>query len=88
MASDRALAWAAQLWCMPDTEHLDMDVNFAKSIAEKFDSAMENQRTALEKAKEALQWASGSPDFSVGGQARRGWLKLGRPALEQVQKAL
>ena len=45
-------------------------------------------RAALERAEDALQWASGSADFNTGGVARRGWLKLGRPALEQVRAAL
>ncbi len=48
----------------------------------------QSTREALEAAKEALQWASGSADFNTGGVARRGWLKLGRPALETVTKAL
>ena len=45
-------------------------------------------RQALEKAEEALQWASGSADFNTGGIARKGWLKLGRPALEKVHEVL
>ena len=45
-------------------------------------------RQALSKAEDALQWASGSADFNTGGKARKGWLKLGRPALEQVTKVL
>lgn len=32
--------------------------------------------------QEALAWCSGSPSFAVGGKARKGWLKLCRPLLE------
>ncbi len=34
-----------------------------------------------DRLAEALIWCSGSPDFNEGGQAREGWLKLGRTAL-------
>lgn len=27
--------WAAQLWCFPETGHLEMDVDFANHIAKK-----------------------------------------------------
>ena len=30
----------------------------------------------IEEYKEALIWCSGSADFSEGGQAREGWLKV------------
>ena len=41
MATEKALEWAAQLWCLPETSHLDMDVAFATAIAEQFDIAIE-----------------------------------------------
>jgi ParB-like chromosome segregation protein Spo0J len=45
-------------------------------------------RAALEACVGALQWASGSSDFSENGMARRGWVEVGRPALEEGMKAL
>ncbi len=48
----------------------------------------ENLVMALEKAEDALVWASGSSDFNEGGQARKGWLSLGRPAQAAVRAAL
>lgn len=35
-----------------------------------------------ESLRDALIWASGSPDFARGGQARQGWLKLAAPLLK------
>lgn len=32
--------------------------------------------------REALIWASGSPDFGPGGQARKGWLKVAAPLIK------
>lgn len=43
---------------------------------------------ALRGIRDALQWASGSPDFSPGGRARRGWLKVGRPALKNIETVI
>ena len=37
---------------------------------------------------DVLQWCSGSADFGVGGKARRGWLKLARPALKEANALL
>ena len=88
MPSKRALEWAAQLWCIPGTDDRTMDVEFATAIARQFDRAFVSHRHALELAQDALQWASGSPDFNVGGQARKGWLKVGPVALERVTEIL
>jgi len=41
-----------------------------------------NLEIVISQLVEALIWVSGLPDFNEGGQAREGWLKLGRPALE------
>jgi len=37
---------------------------------------------------DALIWASGSADFSPGGKARIGWLKVAQPALDAALKRL
>lgn len=39
-------------------------------------------REWADQALEALIWASGSPSFQEDGEAREGWLKLGRPMIE------
>lgn len=38
----------------------------------------------LSRALEALQWCGGSSDFSPGGKARKGWLLLCQPVLEDA----
>lgn len=35
----------------------------------------------IEQYIDALRWCSGSKDFQVGGQARRGWIKLVVPLI-------
>ena len=77
MASQTPVEFAGQIWCRPENEHRQMDVGLAQSIADAVASVMEER----DKLREALQWASGSGDFAPGGKARRGWLRLGRPAL-------
>ena len=36
----------------------------------------------IKKFRDALIWCSVSGDFGLGGQARRGWLKLCKPLIE------
>jgi len=36
----------------------------------------------------ALEWCSGSADFSEGGQARKGWEKVVAPLLKRCQSVL
>lgn len=45
-------------------------------------------REALVTTLEALQWTTGSPSFGADGEARQGFIKLVRPAMEQAQQAL
>ena len=37
MPSTEAIAWAAQLWCLPENANRTMDVEFAMSIARAYD---------------------------------------------------
>ncbi len=39
----------------------------------------------IDQYKDALLWCSGSPDFQVGGKARKGWNKLVKPLLEGAE---
>lgn len=43
---------------------------------------------ALRLTREALLWASGSDDFGMRGKARKGWLKVGRPAVQRASAAI
>jgi hypothetical protein len=43
---------------------------------------------ALAAAVAALEWATGSADFSPEGFAHVGWMKVGWPALEGARAAL
>jgi len=70
MATTLALQKAAQAWCTEPTACKEMDTVLAHAFAE-----------IIDEYREALAWCSGSNDFQVGGQARRGWLKLVRPLL-------
>lgn len=45
-----------------------------------------HQRWLLGKCREALIWCSGSQDFALGGQARKGWEKDIIPLLEKLKK--
>ena len=69
MPSEKAIQEAAGCWCDPRTSDRTMDVALATVIAEKID-----------QYRDALIWASGSPSFAPGGEARTGW--------EQVTEAL
>jgi len=42
--------------------------------------------TREEKLVEAIQWCGGSADFNDGGKARKGWLKICAPLLEESAK--
>ena len=77
---DEATDFAAQIWCRPENEQRTMDVDFAMSIAEAVKPLLQQRSDAVE----ALIFASGSSDFNPGGQARKGWLKVGRPAIEAI----
>ncbi len=46
------------------------------------------QRESIQLALEALIWTTGSGDFSEGGQARIGALKLLFPAIEALREML
>lgn len=37
----------------------------------------------LQRAIDALIWTSGCADFGAGGKARRGWLKLAQPVIDE-----
>ena len=77
LTNQTPVEFAAQIWCKPENEHRQMDVELAQSIADAVGLVMEER----DKLREALQWASGSGDFAPGGKARRGWLRIARPAL-------
>ena len=49
-------------------------------------SETQKLKQALGACQEALVWASGSADFGPGGKARKGWLKLARPAIEKAAR--
>lgn len=38
----------------------------------------------IQRLTEALVWCSGSGDFQPKGKARKGWMKICQPVLEQV----
>ena len=38
----------------------------------------------IDKLYDALIWCSGSGDFAPGGKARKGWLKLAQPLLDNL----
>ena len=78
MTSQTPVEFAGQIWCRPENERRSMDVDFAQSIADAVAPVMQER----DRLREALQWASGSGDFAPGGKAHRGWLRIGRPALD------
>lgn len=41
MPSQRAIEWAAQLWCLPENAKKEMDVKFAMSIAKELDKILD-----------------------------------------------
>lgn len=45
-------------------------------------------RAALVQAKDALIWCGGSYDFSLRGQAYKGWLAIVVPAIAAIDAAL
>ena len=69
--SEHSREVAARAWGTPTTEHLVMIPELAEEFARIVDEYCE-----------ALKWCSGSADFGLGGQARRGWLKLCKPLIE------
>lgn len=75
MSTEFTRGIAAQAWCTPETSDIEMDVRLAEAFAD-----------ILDKYIEALQWCSGSADFNVGGQARKGWLKICVPLIRDDEK--
>lgn len=71
-ASINSRALAAQLWCDERTKHIEMDSALAEVIAEKIDQYID-----------VLFWVAGSADFDSGGLARKGWMKLGQPLIDE-----
>jgi len=69
--TEEALGVAARAWCLTTTENITMDVALAKAFAQ-----------IIDHYREALIWCSGSNDFAVDGQARKGWEKLCVPLLD------
>ena len=45
---------------------------------------LEIENKEIKELREALIWCSGSDDFSIGGKARVGWLKICRPLLNPI----
>lgn len=72
MCSEKAIQVAAQCWCDPRTSDRVMDSELATVFAEKIDAYIG-----------ALQWASGSPSFAPGGEARTGWEKVAKELMPQ-----
>lgn len=65
---------AARCWDDPRIAHLQMDPILAVVFAE-----------AIGEYVDALQWCSGSEDFSVGGHARVGWEKIAEPLVRTLK---
>ncbi len=61
---------AARVWCHADSAKIDMDVRLAILFAESYG-----------KYLHALQWCSGSDDFSYEGRTREGWERIVQPLL-------
>ena len=76
-----------------DVRHKDKYEDLSENIKE-FDRVLARYVKKLLKAKdkkikelqEALIWCSGSEDFGEGGKARKGWLKICKPLLEEKGK--
>ena len=77
MVSQTPIEFAAHIWCRPENEQRQMDVELAQSIADAVAPIMQER----DDLKGALQWASAAGDFASGGKGRRGWLRLAQPAL-------
>lgn len=71
MTSELAIQKAAQCWCMPETEHIEMNSNLAYAFA-----------NVLDKYIEALRWTGGSFDFTPEGKAFEGWNQVVKGLLE------
>ena len=71
MASQKSLARAAQMWCLPSTSNIEMNTDLAAAFAEELDRKDE----ALQALYEQWIWMSGSPSFSPNGEAHKGFLE-------------
>jgi hypothetical protein len=71
MASENSIHLAAQLWCLDTTKNIEMIPELAEEIANLIDIY-----------KDALIWCSGSDDFGIDGKARKGWLKVCKPLID------
>jgi len=74
-ASEFARHKAAQLWCKFETEKIVMVPEVAEAMA-----------NLIDEYRDALIWCSGSSDFGAGGKARKGWLKICQPLIQEKRK--
>lgn len=51
----------------------------------EYEETMRKQHAIINKLLDALLWCSGSGDFNEGGQARKGWLKLCQPIIDEFR---
>lgn len=68
--SSRAMEVAALAWCSDQTKDIEMDHRLAMEFAK-----------IIDQYREALIWCSGSSDFGIKGQARKGWERLVSPLI-------
>ena len=47
---DEAVSLAAQIWCEPQWEHLEMDVDFAESIAAVIEGVLQQRENWIDTA--------------------------------------
>ena len=53
-----------------------------EQVMTKKSKALRKAERQILQLQEALAWCSGSPSFATDGEARKGWLKLCLPLLE------
>ena len=65
--------------------HIQQETNPFRCVAINIPTEQDARLiAAAPELLEALMWCSGSGDFAPGGRAHKGWLKLGRPAIEKA----
>jgi len=57
-------------------------IEFIKKVENK---SKEELNAEIEKYQEALIWCSGSEDFQLEGQARKGWEEICVPLLNKIK---
>lgn len=88
--AEQQLCWLRE-WCVTttgiDTNRKIGSPGWPYSVSECIAQAVElNIREVKEenhKLRQALRWCGGSTDFSPGGQAHEGWVKIVAPLLDK-----